>query len=132
MRQRATITGVAIGAVTSLALMLRAGRHQKSIVLVLLFAVWVLLPFVELVYAHLNSKQWLPSARIFLYGLTVAVVFCCPAIYADVAFGRTTLKVGFVFLVVPFLCSLLIGFVVWIALLSSRRASRQASETDRN
>jgi hypothetical protein len=125
VRQRATITGVAIGAATSLALMLRAGRHQRSIVLILLFAVWVLSPFVALVYAHLNSKQWLTSARTMLYGLTVAVVFTCPAIYADVAFGRTTLKVGFVFLVVPFLCCVLIGFLVCIALFSSRKESRQ-------
>ena len=123
MRQRAAIIAVAIGALSSLALMLRAARHQKSIVLVLLFAAWVLSPFVGLVFAHLGSTRWLPSARVMLYALTVAIVFACPTIYAVVAFGRTTLKLGFIFLVVPFTCWLLIGLLICIALLSSRKAS---------
>jgi hypothetical protein len=60
-----------------------------------------------------------------LYGVTVALALACPAIYADVALERTTLKVGFVFLVVPFVSWLLIGVLVSIAFLSSRKASRQ-------
>jgi hypothetical protein len=122
--QRVAMMAVAISAVSSLALMLRAGRHQRSVILVLLFATWVLSPFVGLVWAHLSSKRWLPFARAILYGLTVAVVFTCPLIYADVAFGRTTLKMGFVFLVVPFVCLLFIALLVCIGLLSSRKASR--------
>lgn len=114
--------GLTIGAVSSLALMLRAGHRQRSTILVLLFAAWVVSPFLGLVYAHLSSKEWLRSARVVLYGLTVLVVFACPAIYAGVAFGRTTLKMGFVFLVVPFVCWLLIGFLVCVPLLSSRKS----------
>jgi len=121
---RVTTIAVAISAVTSLSLMLRASRHQRSVVLVLLFGAWVLSPFAGLVWAHLSSKQWLPFARAVLYGLTLAVVFTCPVIYADVAFGRTTLKMGFVFLVVPFVCLLIIGLLVCTGLLSSRKASR--------
>ncbi len=124
MAKRVAIIAVAISAVSSLALMLHAGRHQRSMILVLLFAAWVLSPFVGLVCAHLSSKPWLPLARVILYGLTLAVVFTCPAIYADVAFGRTTLKMGFVFLVVPFVCLLFIGLLICIGLLSSRKASR--------
>jgi len=82
-------------------------------------------PFVGIGYAYLNSKQWLPSARLVLDTLTVLVVFGCPAIYAGVAFGRTTLKMGFVFLVVPFVSWLLIGLLVCVALLSYRKGSQQ-------
>ncbi len=123
--KRLAMTGLTIGAITSLALMLRAGHRQRSIILVLLFAAWVLSPFFGLGYAHLSSKRWLPSARLVLYALTVLVIVACPAIYADVAFGGTTLKMGFVFLVIPFVCWLLTGFLVCIALLSSRKASQQ-------
>jgi hypothetical protein len=123
--QRAAMIGAAIGAVSSLALMFRAGRHQKSLILFLLFAIWVVSPFVGLVWANLISKRWLPLARVMLYGVTVALALACPAIYADVALERTTLKVGFVFLVVPFVSWLLIGVLVSIAFLSSRKASRQ-------
>jgi hypothetical protein len=117
--------GLTIGASTSLALMLRAGHHQRSIILVLLFAAWVLSPFFGLVYAHLSSKRWLRSARVVLYALTVLVVFGCPAICAGVAFGRTTLKMGFVFLVIPLVCWLLIGFLVCVELLSSAKRGDQ-------
>jgi hypothetical protein len=117
--------GAAIGAASSLALMFRAGRHQKSLILFLLFAIWVVSPFVGLVWANLISKRWLPLARVMLYGVTVALALACSAIYAHVALERTTLKVGFVFLVVPFVSWLLIGVLVSIAFLSSRKASRQ-------
>ncbi len=123
--QRAAMVGLTIGAITSVALMLRAGRHQSSIILVLLFAAWMLSPFLGLVYAHLSSKRLLGSARVVLYALTVLFIVGCPAIYAGVAFGRTTLKMGFVFLVIPFVCWLLVGFLVCSALLSSRKARRQ-------
>ncbi|MFL6446203.1 MAG: hypothetical protein ACJ746_00645 [Bryobacteraceae bacterium] len=129
--QRATI-GLAIGAVTSIALMLHAGRHQRSIVLILLFSAWVVSPFLGLLCADLISKRWLPSARIMLNALTLAVVFICPGIYAAVAFGYTTLKMGFVFLVVPFACWILIALLVAVALVSSHRASRQINAVNRN
>lgn len=131
MAQRLAVIGLAIGAVSSLALMLHASRHQRSIVLILLFAVWVVSPFIGLLSAHLRSKQWLPSARRMLRALTVAVVFICPGIYADVAFGYTTLKMGFVFLVIPLACWMLIGLLVCIAWLLSRKASQQRTELDR-
>ena len=122
MAERSAMIGLTIGAITSLALMLRAGHHQSSIILVLLFAAWVLSPFFGLGYAHLSSKRWLRSARVVLYALTALVISGCPVIYAGIAFGRTTLKMGFVFLVIPFVCWLLIGFLVCVALLSSRKA----------
>ena len=124
--------GLTIGAITSLALMLHAGHRQRSIILVLLFAAWVLSPFFGLVYAHLSSKQWLRSTGVLLYALTILIVVASLFIYAGVAFGRTTLKMGSVFLVVPFVCWVLIGFVVCVALISYRKAGDKVTEAERN
>ena len=109
LAHRTAAIGLAVALVTSLALMLHAARHQESILLILLFAAWVASPFLGLFYAHSSSKQWSPSVRATLYALTLAVVFICPGIYACVAFGYMNLKVGFVFLVVPLACWVLIG-----------------------
>ena len=122
--QRAAVIGLTIGAITSLALMLRASHHQRSIILIIVFAAWVVSPFFGLVYAHLNSKRWLRSSRVTLYALTILILLVCPVIYAGVAFGHATLKVGFVFLVIPFVCWLMIGFLVCVALLSARKQGR--------
>lgn len=132
MAQRSAITGLAFALLTSLALMLYAARHQRSILLIVLFAAWVASPFLGVVYAHLSPKAWTPSVRTTLYALTLAVVFICPGIYAAVAFGYTTLKMGFVFLVVPFVCWVLIALLLAVALLSSYRASRQINAVNRN
>ena len=122
--ERPAMIGLTIGAITSFALMLHASHRQRSMILVLLFGAWVLSPFFGLGYAQLRSNRWLRSPRVALDALTLLVVIGCRAIYAVVAFGRTTLKMGFVFLVIPFVCGVLIGFVVCIALLSSRKAIR--------
>ena len=54
----ASLVAVVAGAGGSLALMLRAGRHQQSRILILLFAVWVLSPFLAGVLAHIASERW--------------------------------------------------------------------------
>ena len=131
--QRAAIIGIAAAAVTSLALMFRAGQRQRSAILVLLFAAWVVSPFCGLLYAHLRSKEWLRPARAALYAVTVLIAFGCPAVYAGLAFWRPTLKAGSVFLVVPFACWLLIGFSVciwWV--LSHKSRGRTVRGAERN
>jgi hypothetical protein len=93
--QRTAIIGLAIGGAASLALTLYAGRHQRSVILILLFALWVVSPFLGILCAHLITDRWLRFARIMLYALTLCVVSICPGIYAAVAFGYTTLEDGF-------------------------------------
>lgn len=66
-----------------------------------------------------------------LHALTVAVVFICPGIYAFVAFEYTTLKMGFVFLVVPFACWVLIGLLFCVVLLSYRKATQEPTQDNR-
>ena len=121
----AALIGLLVGAAGSLGLMLYAGRRQNSKILVLLFAIWVLSPFIALVGANLVSRRWTVPARAALYGVMLVLTLASLAIYGGVAFGYVTAKAGFVFLVVPLASWLLIAIVVAIAALISSRVSRR-------
>jgi hypothetical protein len=113
---------VLAGAVGSLALMLYAGRHQKSRILLLLFAAWVLSPFTAPVLTNVVSQRWSVLTRATLNITMLVVTLGSLAIYGDVAFGHTKAKIGSVFLIVPLLSWLLIAVAVPIAALVARRA----------
>jgi hypothetical protein len=111
------------GAAGSLGFMFRAGHRQNSRILLLIFAIWVLSPFMALVLAHLISTRWSAPIRATLYSVMLVLTLASLAIYGDVALGHATLKVGFVFLVVPPASCLLIAIAIAIAALISRRLS---------
>ncbi len=119
----AVLTLVLVGAAGSLGLMFRAGHRQKSWILVLLFAIWVLAPFMALVAAHVLSTNWSVLTRATLYSFMLVVTLFSLAIYGEVAFRLPTAKVGFVFLAVPSASWLLIVIVLPVAALVSRRLS---------
>jgi hypothetical protein len=121
--RRAALIAALAGAAGSLGLTLRAGRRQNSRILLLLFTIWALSPFIALVAASLVSKRWSILTRATLYCVTLILTLGSLAVYGDVAFGYTTAKAGFVFLVVPLASWLLIAIVVPIAALISSRLS---------
>jgi hypothetical protein len=125
LTRRAALIAVLGGAAGSLGLMFRAGRRQNSKILLLLFAIWVLSPFIALVGANMVSKRWPILTRAALYSVMLVLTLGSLAIYGEVAFGYATAKVGFVFLVVPLASWLLIAIVVPIAALISSRVSRR-------
>ena len=61
----AALIALPAGATGSVGFMLRAGHRNPSCVLLVLFATWVLSPFVALVFAIIVSKHWsvLPAQR---------------------------------------------------------------------
>jgi hypothetical protein len=73
----AALIAVLAGAVGSDGLMLRAGYRNPSRLLLVLFALWVLSPFIALVLANMVSKRWSVLTRATLYTvmlvLTVAL-----------------------------------------------------------
>ena len=75
------------GAVGSLGLMLHTGRRQSSLILIGLFTIWVLSPFVALVCAHVVSKRWSALTRTTLYGLMLLLTLSSLASYGYVALG---------------------------------------------
>ena len=121
----AALIAVLAGTAGSVGLMLHAGRHNDSQILLVLFALWVLSPFMALVWANVVSKRWLVHTRATLYSVMLVLTLGSLAIYATVALGPPRAKAAFVFVVVPPASWLLIAIAVSIAALISRRLSRR-------
>ncbi len=109
------------GAAEAAGLTLYAGRQNSSHLLMALFLIWVLSPFVALAWACAVSNRWAPRTRSALAILTLVVTAVTLAIYARVAFGPPVAKTAFAFLVVP-LASWVLSAAV--ALLEARAARR--------
>jgi len=122
LRVAALIVAVA-GAAGSLGLMLRAGQRTPRFLLVV-FVVWVLSPFVALVWAHRVSRRWPVLTRAALYSVMLVVALGSLAIYGDDALGHRRPQAAFVYVAVPPASWLLIAIVIPIAALTSRRRSR--------
>jgi hypothetical protein len=115
---------VLAGAAGSLGMMFYAGRHQSSRILLVLFSIWVLSPFIGLVCATMVSNRWSIPTRATLVGVMLVLTLGSLAIYGVVALGYAKMKVGFVFLVVPLASWLLIAIAVAMAEFISRRVSQ--------
>ena len=110
---RATaLVAVLIGAAASFGFMLRVGHRNPSRLLVALFTVWVLSPFVALVWGHIASKRWPLFARKMLYSVMLVLALASVAIYGDVALGAPKAKPAFAFLAVPLASWLVLAVVV--------------------
>ncbi len=121
----AALIAVPAGAVGSVGLMLHAGRRNNSRILLVLFAIWVLSPFMALIMADVVSKRWPVLTRATLYCVMLVLTLGSLAIYGDVALGPPRAQTAFVFVVVPPASWLLVGIVVPIAALVSGRLSRR-------
>ena len=64
-----TLIALAVGATGSLVFMFRAGQHTPRFLLVL-FTIWVLSPFVALLWANMASKRWSFLTEVALYYVT--------------------------------------------------------------
>lgn len=121
----AAVIAVLAGAAGSFVLMLLAGRHQNSLILLALFAIWVLSPFVALVIADRVSKHWSDLTRMTLDIVMLVLPLGSLAIYGKVALGPPRAQPAFFFLVVPLASWLLIAIVVPMAAVISRRQSHR-------
>ena len=109
-----------IGAAGSLALMLRAGSRQRSLLLIVLFTGWVLSPFVALALASLRAPRWPPRLRTALHAAAIGVSALCLSIYTMHAV-RGVMKAGFVYLVVPAGAWLLIAVALGVNAIAAKR-----------
>src|SRR5260370_3761787 len=119
------LVAVVGGALGSVGLMLWVGHRNPSRLLLVLFTIWDLSPFIALVLADIVSKRWSVPTRATLYGLMLILTLGSLVIYGDVVW-RPRPQPAFVFLLVPFGSSLLMTIVVPIASLVSGRLSRVA------
>lgn len=123
--RNAALAIVLAGAAGAVGLTLYAGRHNTSRLLMLIFAIWVLSPFVALVWAYAVSVRWSPSTRATLYGVMLLTAIATLAIYACVALGPPRPKTAPMFVIVPPVSWLLLATAVPIAARLSRSRSRR-------
>ncbi len=112
-----------VGAVTSIALMLRAGH--PPVFLRVLFAIWVLSPFAALFVANMVSKRWSVITRATLDTVMLVLTLISLAIYGYVVANPPMSTPAFVWVVVPVASWLLMTIVVPVAALVSGTLSRR-------
>ena len=113
---------VLAGAIGSLGLTLYAGRNNKSVLLIALFFIWVLSPFIGLLVANVFVKRWSDLFRVNLYSLMVILALGSLVAYSGVLSPPGAKPAG-VFLIVPLISWLLIVIVILLAAVMSRRLS---------
>jgi predicted dienelactone hydrolase len=121
---RAALLLALVGALGSVGFMLRAGHRNDSPILLALFAIWVLSPFVALIAAIMISKRWSILTRATLYGVMLIITVGSLAIYGNMVSAPPDSKLALPFLLVPLESFLLITIVTPLAALLSRTLSR--------
>lgn len=116
------------GAVGSVGLTLRAGRHSPRVLLVL-FTTWVLIPFVALLWTSVVSRGWSILTQTSLSIVTLAVTVGSFTIYGLVVARAARKNPTPTFVVVPLASCLLIGVVISVAALVSRRLARRGNSS---
>jgi len=109
-----SLIAVVAGTVASEVLVIRAGGRSQPLLSVL-FAIWILLPFVALAWANVVSKNWPALVRISLYCTTFLIALGSVAFYAGVILPRAGSPRAFVFVTGPLASWALMLIVVPIA-----------------
>ena len=119
------LIALVVGAIGSLVFMFRAGQHTPRLLLIL-FTIWVLSPFVALLWANTVSKRWSILTRVTLYCVTFIVALGSLAVYDELINLRPAGSANaFLFVAVPPVSLLFIAIIVPIAALLSGRLSRR-------
>jgi len=119
------LIAVVAGATGSVGLMLRAGH--PPLFLRVLFAIWVLSPFMALLLADMVSKRWSVITRATLHSVMLVITLSSLAIYGYVVLRPRESTPTFVFVVVPPASWMLIAIVVPMAASISGRLSRRGA-----
>jgi len=109
--RRITFIIMLTGALVSLGLTLRAGRNNHSVLLMMLFGIWVFSPFMGMAVAYILSNRWTLFTRNVLYILAMVLTFISLLMYGGV-WSPTGIKPAFVFLIVPLLSWLVLAVVI--------------------
>jgi hypothetical protein len=115
---------LAAGAAISLALMWRAGRNNTSRLLIVVFAAWVLAPFVTLSLANVYSRRWRAGVQVPLQVASVIVTVGAVAAYSRVLPMLPSTKPAAVFLITPLASWAVIVASVAIGTVTSRPPRR--------
>ena len=119
----AALLAVVCGAAGSIALLFHA-RQRRPPLLMAIFVIWVLSPFMALLLADTVSKRWPVVTRVAHYIVMLILAMGSLAIYGDDALRPRRAQAAFVYVAVP-PASWLLFAVVPMAAFISRRLSRR-------
>jgi membrane-associated HD superfamily phosphohydrolase len=102
---------VLTGAVVSLILTFHTGRKNNALILTLLFAVWVLSPYIAFLMSDVISKSWSVLCRSALYCLMVVLTLVSLLFYSGIL-RLPRVKPAFVFIVVPLISWILLVILI--------------------
>jgi hypothetical protein len=100
LRSAASLSAL-IAAAASVGFMMRAARHNPSVLLLALMTTWVLAPFAALLWAIRVSQRWQEFARKALCILTLVVAAGTLLTYTIDALGPPKTKAAAPFVAVP-------------------------------
>lgn len=109
-----------LGALVSVALTLYAGRHNHSLLLIALFAAWVLSPFIGLIAAERTAQRSPFHIARAIDAATLVISLCSVLIYAVVDAFPPLHTIAFAFLAVPAASWLAIATLLIAARFSTR------------
>src|SRR6266700_4383624 len=112
------------GATGSLIFMFHTARHNNSLLLMTIFVVWVLSPFLSLSLATIFYRRWSIISRMILFYLVIVVTAGSLAGYSGIL-NPPGVKPAFIFLVVPLISWVLIAIVMLMAIYRARKLSRR-------
>lgn len=93
--------GLWIGAAGSLGFTIYTGRHNNSILLMAMFAVWVLSPFAGLWLAERTAERTAPGMASAMRASALVIMVCSLGIYGAQAMRGPSHHAAFAFLAVP-------------------------------
>ena len=117
----AVLIALLIAALASIVFMLQVGGG--SVILLAVFAAWVLAPFAALVAAEVYARRWSSLHQSTVHVVALTVIVLAPFVYGSVALGPPRPQPAFYFLVVPAASWLLIIVTLITAAVTSRKRS---------
>ena len=117
-----SILFLVIGAIGSLGFMFYTGRNNPSVILQILFTLWVLSPYGALLILDRISKRRSYLDQKLIYSFTVFLTILSLIGYSGILIPPTS-KPAFVFLVIPFVSWILIGAILLTVIVFLKKES---------
>jgi hypothetical protein len=93
--------GLGIGAAGSLAFTIYTGTHNNSVLLMAMFVLWVLSPFVGLWFAERSAERAPHGMASAIRASALVIIVCSLGIYGVVAMQGPSHHAAFAFVAVP-------------------------------
>jgi hypothetical protein len=111
---------IAVAAIGSIVPMLIVGHRQRSVILMAMFFVWVLSPYVGLWLLNARARAWNPSGRRTLQYATLSISLAALGRYVWVLIWPLKAQPASTFMIVPFVQWIAIGVVTALVMRSVR------------